>query len=307
MNGPDRRDDGPSRSPADERPVFDDAGLAGVLAATRDGLEPKHERRWSRAWSILAIAVAAVVVLSIVTLGALHAFGPAAGSSGPGPNAPTSFYATLGSALGTARASYWSWPVNGQPGLVFAEGLAAPGSLGAAVNVSHLGTVSCAPTLISTSVGSVPAYGGSPNTGLAPEWLYAFQATGNALVVVAVVNGTSAVVATTPMNDGCYNGPGSFNIVPVDSSVAAKAAGATNASDGFFDAATANATPVSAEFFLAPPGYVSPGPTGEPVWIVTDTTCALYGGPASSGTALTSVVNAGTGALYSQRAAAVTC
>ena len=229
-----------------------------------------------------------------------------AGAHASAPPNPTSYYGTLGTASETASASFWSWPPGG-PSLVFAEGLDSPALLGPAVNATHLGTVPCAPTQISTPIGSPPAFTGDVTSGLAQEWLYAFLATGNALVIIAVAGGNSAVVATTPTNGACYNGPGAFTVLPVDSTDAAGTAGATATSASFFTNATAASAAVSAEFFLAPPGYVPSAPKADPAWVVTDTTCLLYGGSATSGSTLTSIVNAGTGALISQKATSVTC
>jgi hypothetical protein len=284
------------------------AGLAGALAATRDQRPRGFARlRLPKNGAIIAVVVVVVIALAVLLAVAIEDLDAGAGSSSPS-GGPTTYYGSIGAALATARASYWSWPASGQPSLVFAEGLASPSALGPVVNVSHLGAVSCAPTLISASAGSPATFGGLLTSGQATVWLYAFLATGNTLIVVAVVDGVSEVVATTPQSGGCYNGPGSFSTVVVDSSVAAGSAGATNASTKFFAAAAANSTVVSAEFFLAPPGYVTPAPMGEPMWVLTDTTCPLYGGAsATTGTAMTSLVNAGTGALYSQKTAPVSC
>ena len=306
--GADRRGDGGARPPPVPGPNVDVAGLAGALAATREGVPRMSERlRHPTVWVVVAVVAVVLVVLLAIAAGVFHLPGSGSSSTPVKSAGASSFYGTLGAALSTARASYWSWPASGQPALVFAEGLASPTALGPVVNVSHLGPVRCAPTLIADNFGSPPVFRGPLTQGLASVWLYAFLATGSTLVVVAVVNGTSAVVATTPTNGACYNGPGSFSTVPVDSSVAAEAAGATNASMRFFAAASANSTAVSGEFFLAPPGYLTPTPMGEPMWILTDTTCQLYGGSASAGTILTSLVNAGTGTLYSQSSTAVIC
>jgi len=306
---PDRRETREPRPQTPEDPEVDRAslrtGLAGALAARREASSGEARRRRARrAWAVgAAVAVTVIAVLAA----AYYDFGgrPRADSSATGP-APTSYYGTLGTALATARSSFWSWPPGG-PSLVFAEGLASPAVLPPAVNATHLGAVACAPTQISTPIGSLPAFGGALSSGLAPEWLYAFLATGNTLVVVAVANGTSAVVATTPTNGACYNGPGAFTTVPVDSSVAAAAAAATAKSSKFFTTESANSTPVGAEFFLAPPGYVGGAPPGVPIWVVTDTTCDLYGSTATHGSTFASVVNAATGALVSQKTSSVTC
>jgi len=295
-------------APPEDGPPTDTAGLAGALAArARQPRSPERQRRRRLLLAGIAVAVAVVVVAVALVDGArLLGLAPK-GTPGPA-NAPVSYYADLGSALATARASYWSWPGNGQPALVFAEGLASPTSLGPAVNVSHLGAVACAPTLISSPQGSVPADPSPAASGLAPVWLYAFQATGNALVVVLVANGSASIVATTPTNGACYNGPGSFTTVPVDSSIASGAAAATPQSKRFFSNATANSTAVSAEYFLAPPDYLKTTPAGvDPVWILTDTSCPLYGGQAVPGSVLTTVVNAASGALQNQTTASVTC
>lgn len=306
MQGPPARSRGatPASPPSDDGPVVDTAGLAGALAASR-GRKFGARRQRLPTWAVVAIGVVAAVALSLLAVGVYHALG--VGSGGSGSGGPASYYGDLGPALSTAKASYWSWPANGEPGLVFAEGLVSPSPLGPAVSSSHLGQTTCAPTLISSAIHGLPSYGGPATAGAAPEWLYAFQATGNELVVVAVVNGSGAVVATTPISGTCYTGPGSFTTIPVDSSVASAAAAATKASTRYFDNATANASVVSAEFFLAPPGFLAKGPAGAPVWVVTDTTCVLYGGPSGAGSELTSVVNAGTGALFSQATSAVTC
>jgi hypothetical protein len=286
-----------------------EGGLAGALAAARARPARRKGRRdrSSPTWPFVAIGVAGLVLLSVLVAGVFHAFGSGSSNdNGPAPAAPTSFYGSLGPALSTARASYWNWPASGQPELVFAEGLASPVALGAAVNISHLGTAPCAPTLIAGSVGPLPAYAGLMTDGIAAEWLYAFEATGMTLVVVAVDNGSAGVVATTPTNGACYTGPGSFATVPVDSSVASAAAAATDLSKAFFEGAGTNLTPVSAEFYLVPPGYVADGPMGDPTWVVTDTTCLLYGGT-GSGTALTTDVDAATGKVFAQSSAAATC
>lgn len=285
---------------------MDGAGLAGALAASRARKpgSPALLRRLPRR-TVLTVAVVVVVGVSLLAAAVDHALPM---NSGGSSSAPTSYYGTLGAALGTARTSYWSWPTSSGPALVFAEGLDSPTLLGPPVNVSHLGVAACAPTLISTGSAPLPPYAGNTTTGVAPEWLYAFQATGNTLIVVAVVNGSSSVVATTPLTGACYSGPGAdTTVVPVDSSVAARAAGETPASARYFASAKANNSTVGAEFFLAPIGYLPMGPAGEPVWIVTDTTCQLYGAGSSAGAKLTSIVNAGTGTLYSQSASSVTC
>lgn len=294
-------------APPEEGPPTDTAGLAGALAA-RARRPPASERRRRRQQLLAGLAVAvAVVVLAVVLLGGARLFGLGPKGTASTANAPVSYYADLGAALATARASYWSWPGDG-PALVFAEGLASPTALGPAVNISHLGAVACAPTLISNPEGSVPADTSPVVSGLAPVWLYAFQATGNALVVVVVANGSSGIVATTQTNGACYNGPGSFTTVPVDSSVAAGTAAATAQSKRFFTNATTNSTAVSAVYFLAPPNYLKTTPAGvDPIWILTDTSCPLYGGGAVRGASLTTVVNAATGALQNQTTASVTC
>ena len=288
-----------------------DGGLATALAGSRARLPRETTRRSAvrRTWTVVAVVVIAVVLLSALAIGVFHALTPGGGSGGGGkaPGAPTSFYGSLSPALATAKGSYWSWPTSSGPALVFAEGLASPVALGSIVNDTHLGVASCAPTLISTSIGALPAYAGLLSAGVAPGWLYAFEATGNELVVVAVVNGTAAVVATTPMMGTCYTGPGSFSTVVVDSSVAAQAAAATSLSTKFFAGASANSSAVSAEFYLVPPGFVTHGPTGEPMWILTDTTCPLYGGTGVTGTTLTTEITAGTGALYAQSSATGAC
>ncbi|HTP54913.1 MAG TPA: hypothetical protein VML94_08175 [Thermoplasmata archaeon] len=279
------------------------SGLAGALASRRMAFSEKAEReRRRRRW----LAGAAVVVAALSVL-AGFAYYDLGGAPHPSSSAdPTSFYTTLGPATSTARSSFWSWPPAG-PSLVFAEGLASGAPLGPAVNASHLGATLCAPTLILASAGTLPAFGGTLTAGLATEWLYAYLATGNALVVVAVEGSVSEVVATTPTNGACYNGPGAFMTVPIDSTVAAGTAGATAKSTTFFASAGTNSTGVSAEFFLAPPGYVSGAPKGDPMWVVTDTTCALYGNSVTSGSTLTTVVDAGVGGVVSQRTTSGTC
>jgi len=278
-------------------------GLASTLAARHEELLEKG-RRDRRRWLWIGALAVAVAALSI--LAALSYYDVGKVDRATSSNDPTSYYGALGAALATARASFWSWPASG-PGLVFAEGLDSPTPLGPAVNTTHLGAVSCAPTLISTPSGSLPAFRGALTSGRAPEWLYAFLATGNTLVVVAVVNGTSAVVATTPTNGACYNGPSALNTVPIDSAIAGGTAGATSTSSKFLTKASGNSTGVSAEFYLVPPGYLMGPPGGDPMWIVTDTTCALYGSSSVSGSTLTSVVDASTDSLVSQKATAVTC
>ena len=305
---PPRRDSPEPWPPSDGEPAADSAslsvGLADRLAARREALSSSIQRRRRRRW-VSGVVVVAIAALSVL---ATFAYLDLGGGSHTGPLAtPTSYYGTLGTASSTARASFWSWPPNG-PSLVFAEGLDSPASLGLAVNTTHLGAISCLPTVISTSVvGSLPAFGGNLTSGLASEWLYAFLATGNTLVVVAVADGASAVVATTPSNGACYNGPTAFPVIPVDSTVAAEIAGATSMSSKFFASADANSTPLSTELFLAPPGFVPGTPMMEPIWVVTDTTCALFGSSATSGSTLTSDVNAGIGSLLAQKATSVTC
>jgi len=296
--------------PPEEGPPTDGAGLAGALAA-RARRPSAAQRRRRRLLAIAGVAVALAVLLgTIAFLGGGHLLGLSSGSKGTSTpaNAPVSYLSDLGPALATARASYWSWPGNGQPALVFAEGLASASTLGPAVNVSHLGAVACAPTLISGPLGPLPTDSSPAVSGLAPVWLYAFQATGNALVIVAVTNGSAAVVATTPTNGLCYDGPGSFTTVPVDSSLAAGTAADTAESKRFFANATANSTDVSAEYYLVPPDYLKTIPAGTyPDWILTDTSCELYGSAAVHGVSLTTVINAATGALQNQTTASVTC
>ena len=96
--------------------------------------------------------------------------------------------------------------------------------------------------------------------------------------------------------------------MPVDSSIAAQAASATKLSAQFFASAAANTSAVSVELFLAPPGFLAHGPMGDPVWVLTDSTCPLYGGASSaSGSDLTTVVDASTGALFTQNTTALSC
>lgn len=311
MAVPDERAEGMGSASPPPAPAPTDGGLATALAGSRARLprEAKRSSEARRTWTIVAVVVVALVLLSALAVGVFHALTPGGGSGGGGksPGAPSSFYGSLSPALTTAKGSYWSWPAGSGPALVFAEGLASPVALSSLVNDSHLGVAACTPTLISTSIGALPAYAGLLTAGVAPGWLYAFEATGNELVVVAVVNGTAAVVATTPMMGTCYSGPGSFSTVVVDSSVAAATAAATNASAKFFAAASANSSAVSADFYLVPPGFVAHGPTGEPMWILTDTTCPLYGDASLTGTTLTSEVTAGTGALFAQTSTTGAC
>jgi hypothetical protein len=301
---------GSSSPPAAPPAPSADGGLATALAGSRAHV-PRAGSRSSaarRTWTTVAVVVVAVVLLSALAVGVFHALTPGSGSGGgKTPGAPTSFYGSLAPALSTAKGSYWSWPTPSGPALVFAEGLASPVALGSIVNETRLGVAACMPTLISTSIGALPAYVGLLTAGVAPGWLYAFEATGNELVVVAVVNGSAAIVATTSMMGTCYSGPGSFSTVVVDSSVAAQTAAGTNLSSKFFAAANANATAVSAEFYLVPPGFVAHAPIGEPMWILTDSTCPLFGDPSATGTTLTSEISAGTGALYAQTTATGTC
>ena len=260
----------------------------------------------------MGAAAVALVLLAALLVGALYGLRlgdlTGSGSMSPSPTTgvPSSFYGSLPAANALARASYWDWPLNGQPPLVFAEGLASPSALGAIVNGTRLGAEPCAPTLLSTTIPTLPPYPGALSAGLAPAWLFAFNPSGFTLMILAVVNGTASLVATTVTNGACYNGPGSFNAVAVDSGVAAAAAAVTPRSMTYFHNASANGTAVSAEYLLVPPGYVAGTPLA-PMWVVTDTTCALYGGPAVLGTALTSVVNAATGVLVSQKLATTTC
>jgi hypothetical protein len=278
--------------------------LAGTIAARLQEPSASARQRRRRAWYAVGGGLAIAVILVVA---ATAYYVRDAGSHASDTDSPTSYYGTLGTGLSAARASYWSWPATG-PSLVFAVGLDSPASLGPALNATHLGTVTCLPTLISTTAQPLPPFTGNVTSGLAPEWLYAFLATGNALVVIAVVNGTAEVVATTPSNGGCYNGPTAFTTVPVDSTDAAGVAGSTAASSRFFANASANLTPVSAEFFLAPPGYdPPPPPPSYPIWYVTDTTCQLYGTQPSSGSILASEVNAGNGTLVSQTTTTVSC
>jgi hypothetical protein len=291
--------------------VPDAGGLASVLAATRARApRPRPPRRRSRAvWVAVGAAAVAIGLIAALLVGAFEGLhiGLPASSSPPSPSAgPSSYYGALPAANAAARALYWDWPSNGEPPLVFAEGLASPVRLGAVVNASHLGTANCAPTLLSTSIPALPAYNASVTGGIAPGWLFAFTPGAGSLLVLAVVNGTASIVASSTSSGACYYGPGAFNTVVVDSSVAASAAGATQASRGFLGTANASGDPVSADFYLVPPGYLAGTPL-EPMWIVNDTTCALYGGPAGSGTTLTSEVNAATGRLYAQSAATVAC
>lgn len=249
-----------------------------------------------------AIALILVVALLLGALEALHLHG--AGTSqgsgtSPASGMPSSFYGALPAATAFARALYWDWPPNGQPPLVFAEGLVSPAALGPIANTSHLGVTACSPTLLSTAVATLPAYTGGASAGIAPGWLFAFSPLAMQLVILAVVDGNASLVATTSSDGACYNGPGPFNTVVVDSSVAAGAAAGTALSRTFLAGASANATPVDAEFLLIPPGTVTGTPL-DPVWLVNDTTCELYGTGPASGTTLASAVNAATGALLSQ-------
>lgn len=296
-----------SGPPPEEGQNTDAAGLAGALAArARRPSAAEIRRRRTILAAGTAVAVAAVVV-AVLLLGGARLLVPASKGPTTPANAPSSYYGDLGPALATARASYWSWP-GGGPALVFAMGLASATQLGPPVNLSHLGAVACAPTLIISPFGSLPSDANMATAGVAPVWLYAFQATGNTLVVVAVLNGTAAIVATTPTNGACYDGPGSFTQVPVDSSVAAATAAATAQSKRFFANATANSTSVSAEYFLVPPNYLKTTPAGtEPIWILTDTSCSLYGQATSAGHELTTVLDASTGTLTNQTTTPVTC
>jgi hypothetical protein len=312
VSGPHTPREGPAE--ASSAAESEGGGLASALAATRARLPRGAERRRRTRTTRIAVGAAAValVLLAALLVGALYGLrlsGPGGSGSTP-PNAttgvPSSFYGSLPAANALARASYWDWPLNGQPPLVFAEGLASPSALSAIVNGSRLGTVPCGPTLLSTTIPTLPPYPGALSAGLAPAWLFAFNPSGFTLMVLAVVNGTASLVATTVTDGACYNGPGSFNAVAVDSGVAAAAAAATLRSKTFFQDAGANGTAVSAEYLLVPPGYVAGSPLA-PMWVVNDTTCALYGGPAVLGTALSSVVNAATGSLYSQKLTTVTC
>jgi hypothetical protein len=288
-------------------------GLASALAATRArGPRPPPRRRRSRvAWVAVGAAAVAVVLIGALLLGSFFGVqltSPSHGTPGGtgGSGGPSTFYGALPSANTAARALFWDWPPSGEPPLVFAEGLASPTALAAVANATHLGIAGCAPTLLTMPIAGLPAFNGSLTAGLAPAWLYAYSTTAAALLVLAVVNGTATIVATLPSMGPCYSGPGSFSTVVVDSSVAASAAGATSVSKAFLRDAAVNGTAVSADFSLVPPGYVPHSPL-DPMWLVNDTSCPLYGGAAVAGTALASVVNAATGALYSQSSVSVTC
>lgn len=307
--------DGKRPAPPPPGPTPTDEGLATVLAATRERLPGGEEQARRdrpapsrRGWTLAAVAVAAVVVLAALFLWYPYVYvhpGSSSASVGTTPGVPTSFYQTLPTAGATAKGSYWDWANPNQPPLVFAEGLASPRALGAVANASHLGTFTCAATILSKGITALPALSGPVTTGVALGWLFAYQATGSTLVVVAVVNGTSAIVASTPDDGACYNGPGSFSAVPVDSEVAVANASVTSVSKTFFTDAAANSSVVSAEFLLVPPAFVPH--TTEPMWIILDTTCPLYSGSASSGETLTSEMVGTTGALYSQTSVSVTC
>jgi hypothetical protein len=289
------------------------AGLASALAATRArATRPPERRRRSRSrWVAIGAAAVALVLIAALFVGAYEGvrFVSTPKTNGTSPSSgpvPTTFYGALTPANLAARALYWDWPSNDEPPLVFAEGLAAPVSLGAMANATRLGVTNCTPTILSETVPTLPAYSGSTTTGEAQGWLFAFSTVGGTLLVLAVVNGTATIVASTTSPGACYGGPGSFNAVVVDSSVAAATAEATRLSMAFLHGASANSTAVSTELLLVPPGYVSLSPP-VPMWIVTDTTCALYDPGGGGGSALTTVVNAVTGALYSQASAPVHC
>jgi hypothetical protein len=255
-------------------------------------------------------AVVALALLAALVIGEFEGvrLGEPPSSPGVAPSgaSPTTYYGSLPAANAAARALYWDWPANDEPPLVFAEGLAAPSALGSLVNSTHLGTADCSPTLLSTSIPALPAYSGPATAGLAQGWLFAFSTTAGALLVLAVVNGTASIVATTTSVGPCYDGPGSFSTVVVDSSVAATVAGATGTSKSFFEGASASHSPVSGQLLLVPPGYVAHTPL-DPMWLLNYSTCTLYGGTTGPGTTLASIVNAATGALYSQSSVDVAC
>lgn len=312
MSGPEK----PREGPRDAPPVqgTEGRGLATALAAIRARApRPSPSRRRPRTtWVAVGAAVVALILLAALLVGAFAGSRftvpgiSGGGGTAPSPPVLSSFYGALPAANSAARALYWAWPTNGEPPLVFAEGLAPHVALGALANASHLGTFPCAPTILSTTVPPLPSASGPLSGGLAPAWLFAFNPSGFTLLVLAVVNGTATPVATTVSNGACYNGPGAFSTVVVDSSVAASAAGTTSKSKSFFQAATENGTDISAQFLLVPPGYLAHTPFA-PMWVVNDTTCLLYGGPDVLGTTLSSVVNAATGALYSQASVTVDC
>lgn len=307
LGGPGEGDTG---RPPDAGTGTTDGGLATALAATRarSPLESQTPRRGRRRWAPVIVLAGVVAVAALVTAAAL-AFGVVhvSSSSGSTPTAPTTFYESLATALSTAHSSYWSWPSsNGQPPLVFAEALVSPVPLGPVVNLTHLGAVTCDPTVISGAVGTLPAYAGTLTAGVSFGWLYGFEATGKTLVVVAVVNGTSGVVASTPIDGSCYDGPGSFSTVVVDGAVATQAAGATKVSTHFLNSEATNATSVYAEFLLVPPGYL-PSTPSSPMWVITDSTCPLYGGSPVGGVTLTTLVDGNNGTVYTQALSPVTC
>ena len=287
--------------------------MASALAATRArATRPPERRRPSRSrWVAIGAAAVALVLIAALFVGAYEGvrFVSTPKSNGTSPSAgpvPTTFYGALTPANLAARALYWDWPSNDEPPLVFAEGLAAPGALGELANASRLGVTNCTPTILSESVPTLPAYAGSITAGEAQGWLFAFSTVGGTLLLLAVVNGTATIVASTTSPGACYSGPGSFNAVVVDSSAAAATAEATRLSMNFLRGASANSSAVSTELLLVPPGYVALSPA-VPMWIVTDTTCPLYGAGGGAGSALTTTVNAETGALYAQSSASVRC
>lgn len=289
------------------------AGLASALAATRArATRPPERRRPSRSrWVAVGAAAVALGLIAALFVGAYEGvhFVSTPKSNGTSPSSgpvPTTFYGALTPANLAARALYWDWPSNDEPPLVFAEGLAAPTALGGLANSSRLGVTNCTPTILSESVPTLPAYSGSTTAGEAQGWLFAFSTVGGTLLVLAVVNGTATIVASTTSPGACYTGPGSFNAVVVDSSVAAATAEATRLSMNFLRGASANSTAVSTELLLVPPGYVAHSPA-DPMWIVNDTTCGLYGPGTTSGSTLTTVVNAETGSLFSQNSVSVRC
>ena len=287
-------------------------GLAAALAATRARPErPPSRRRRSRAkWIATGAAVVAILLLAGIVFGTFRVLLPGSSPSGttPGPTSPsvgpTAFYAALVPASDAARAADWNGGGGNGPPLVFAEGFASPTALGPAVTAGQFGTSACSPHLLTDVLEDVPTFNGSLAAGTAPYWLFAFSTSASQLLAVIVVNGTASPVATISSDGQCYNGPSTFNAVVIDSSLAASTAAATNTSSGFL-ANESNAS-VSAEFFLAPPGFVSGAPP-VPLWIITDTTCPLFGTAAGNGTSLTSLVEATTGTLYTQDVQATTC
>jgi hypothetical protein len=288
------------------------AGLASALAATRARAArgPPRRRRSRSPWIALGAGVVAVGLIAALLVGAYEgvrfAPPPKGGTTPPpGPTA-TSFYESLTPANAAARALYWDWPSNDEPPLVFAEGLASPTALGGMVNASHLGVTACAPTILSETIPTLPGYSGALTAGDAQGWLYAFITVGDTLLVLAVVNETATIVASTPSTGMCYSGPGSFSAVVIDSSVAAATAGGTREATAFLHDASENGTALSGELLLVPPGYVAHAPA-DPMWVVNDTSCTLYGTGPAVGTTLTSVVNAVSGALYNQSTVAVSC